>query len=63
MMQKGIIPPQAIFHDLKPQIPPLDEDGIAIRTQPVSRRAGFKVACVNKFGASGTNAAMIMMQP
>ena len=63
MMQKGIIPRQALFNKLNSAIPPLEPHGIEIPTSNVPWISGFKAACVNNYGASGTNAVMIVTQP
>jgi acyl transferase domain-containing protein/SAM-dependent methyltransferase/acyl carrier protein len=63
MMQKGIIPQQALFNNLNPAIAPLEPSGIEIPTSNVSWTSRFKAACVNNYGASGTNAVMVVTQP
>lgn len=63
MMQKGVIPPQALFKNLNPAIGPLEPSGMGIATSKIPWIAKFKAACVNNYGASGTNAAMIVTQP
>ncbi|KAM6484655.1 hypothetical protein HDV62DRAFT_404435 [Trichoderma sp. SZMC 28011] len=63
MMQKGVIPPQALLKNLNPAIGPMEPSGMAIATSKVPWNAQFKAACINNYGASGTNAAMIVAQP
>ncbi|KAL6800778.1 hypothetical protein GGI42DRAFT_326904 [Trichoderma sp. SZMC 28013] len=63
MMQKGVIPPQALLKNLNPAIGPMEPSGMAIATSKVPWKAQFKAACINNYGASGTNAAMIVAQP
>ncbi|KAL7934622.1 hypothetical protein V8C35DRAFT_279778 [Trichoderma chlorosporum] len=63
MMQKGVIPPQALLKNLNPAIGPLEPSGMAIAASKVPWTTQFKAACVNNYGASGTNAAMIVAQP
>ena len=63
MMQKGIIPQQALFSNLNPAIAPLEPSGIEIPTSNVPWTSKFKAACVNNYGASGTNAVMVVTQP
>ncbi|KAJ4858237.1 methyltransferase domain-containing protein [Trichoderma breve] len=63
MMQKGMIPPQALLKNLNPAIGPMEPSGMAIATSKVPWNAQFKAACINNYGASGTNAAMIVAQP
>ena len=63
MIQHNVIPVQASFDSLNPAIPELEPDRLII---PISTRvwdAKFKVACINNYGASGSNATMIVCQP
>lgn len=54
---------QASFCSLNTKIPALEPDGIVIPTQNVSLPEGdFLTACVNNYGAAGSNAALIVMQ-
>ncbi|PTB70133.1 polyketide synthase [Trichoderma citrinoviride] len=55
---KGI-PPQAGFKTLNPKIPALELDNMRIATDLVSWDAKLRIACVNSYGASGSNAALI----
>ncbi|KAJ6784557.1 hypothetical protein PWT90_10068 [Aphanocladium album] len=63
MMQKGVIPGQALLNQINPAIDPLEPVGMKITKENVPWTAKFKVACVNNYGASGTNATMVVMQP
>ena len=63
MMQKGKIPQQALFNNLNPNIPPLEPSGIEITRSNIPWTSKFKAACVNNYGASGTNAVMVVTQP
>jgi acyl transferase domain-containing protein len=63
MMQKGIIPQQALCKNLNQAIAPLESSGIEISRNNVPWTCGFKAACVNNYGASGTNAVMVVTQP
>ena len=63
MMQKGVIPQQALFNKLNPAIAPLEPSGIEIPTSNVPWTSTFKAACVNNYGASGTNTVMVVVQP
>ncbi|KAL4973664.1 hypothetical protein BDW66DRAFT_153616 [Aspergillus desertorum] len=62
MLQHGEIPMQANHTTLNPKIAPLEQDKITIplATQPWS--ASFKAACINNYGAAGSNAAMIVTE-
>ncbi|KAI9661722.1 MAG: Type I Iterative PKS [Bathelium mastoideum] len=62
-IEKRIAVMQASFHSLNPKIPPLDKDRITIPTSNLSLPDGFLSACVNNYGAAGSNSAMILMQP
>lgn len=54
---------QASFQSLNPKIPPLEPDNIIIptRTFPLTER--FITACVNNYGAAGSNSTLMIMQP
>ncbi|KAL4994636.1 hypothetical protein BDV10DRAFT_188837 [Aspergillus recurvatus] len=62
MLEHGVIPMQANHTTLNPKIAPLEQDKVRIplATQPWS--AGFKAACINNYGAAGSNAAMIVTE-
>lgn len=57
-----MITPQASFEELNPAIPPLEEDNMDIARTPQSWDAKFLAACVNNYGAAGSNAAMLVCQ-
>ena len=64
MLQHKKIPVQANFTTLTPKIAPLEPDHMIIPTSKDNDwKANFKVACINNYGASGNNAAMIVCQP
>lgn len=60
MMQQGRIPPQANFSNLNPAMQP---GRIEIATKSRDWDVDFRAACVNNFGASGNNTAVILCQP
>jgi acyl transferase domain-containing protein/acyl carrier protein/SAM-dependent methyltransferase len=62
MMQHGKIPPQANFSTLNPNIPPLEPDRLAISRQIIPWTSPVHLACVNSYGAAGSNAAVIVRQ-
>ncbi|KAL5354266.1 hypothetical protein ACLOAV_000354 [Pseudogymnoascus australis] len=62
MMQKKTIPVQANFHSLNPSIAALTEDKVDIPTTTRPWESDFKIACVNNYGAAGSNAAMIICE-
>ncbi|KAM0523026.1 hypothetical protein ACHAPE_001517 [Trichoderma viride] len=53
------IPPQAGFKTLNPKIPALEPDNLGIATMLIPWEAKSRIACVNSYGASGSNAALI----
>ncbi|KAJ5825720.1 hypothetical protein N7474_002858 [Penicillium riverlandense] len=63
MMQKRLIPPQASFISLNKSIPPLEPDNMAIAREVTSWNTEFYAACVNNYGAAGSNAALVVTQP
>ncbi|CAI6335373.1 unnamed protein product [Periconia digitata] len=63
MMEKKIIPRQAFLNELNPAIRPFGSDGIQIPLQNIPWTTSYKAACVNNYGASGSNAVMIVTQP
>lgn len=63
MMHHNTIPMQASHTTLNPKITGLEVDKIMIPTTSQAWDAKFKIACVNNYGASGSNAAMIICQP
>lgn len=64
MTQNETIPPAASFSKLNPKIGSLEESKLAICTSatPWQPKSGLRVACINNYGASGNNAAMIVTQ-
>lgn len=63
MIKKGIIPPQASFDTMNPAIKASLADQISIPTQVKAWDASFRAALVNNYGASGSNASIILTQP
>ena len=63
MMQHRTIPMQASFTMLNPNIAPLEQSNMAIPTTNRTWDSDFMAACVNNYGAAGSNAAMIVCQP
>ncbi|KAL3471461.1 hypothetical protein BJX99DRAFT_263213 [Aspergillus californicus] len=62
MIKHRKIPPQALFETLNPAIAPLD-DRIIIPTKTLDWSTSFRAACVNNYGASGSNTSLIICQP
>lgn len=63
MLHHKTIPRQALFKKLNSKISALHSDRVAIATENVPWGQSFKAACINSYGASGSNAAMILMEP
>ena len=63
MIKHGMIPVQASFDTLNPSIPPLEPDRVVIPVTTQKWTADFKAACINNYGASGSNATMIICEP
>jgi acyl transferase domain-containing protein/SAM-dependent methyltransferase/acyl carrier protein len=62
MMQHSKIPPQPNFKTLNPNIPPLEKDRMEIPTSVLKWAPPVRLACVNSYGAAGSNAAVIVRQ-
>ena len=63
MMQKRAIPIQANFTKLNPKILPLDSQQIEIPQHRTKEwNSDRRVACINNYGAAGSNAAMIVCE-
>ncbi|KAJ0426703.1 hypothetical protein BJY00DRAFT_306700 [Aspergillus carlsbadensis] len=63
MMHHGSIPMQANHTQLNPKIEPLEQDKMLIPLANQPWTAKFKAACINNYGAAGSNAAMIVYEP
>ena len=61
-MQYGEIPCQANFTSLNPKIEGLEASHMAIPTTTSSWNSNFRAACVNNYGAAGSNAAALVCQ-
>ena len=62
VMQHGKIPARAIFASLNPNISSLEDDRMAIPTTTRPWVSSSCLACINSYGATGSNAA-IMVHP
>lgn len=63
MIQKGMIPPQASFTSMNPAIKANPTDNISIPINMQTWDVSFRAALINNYGASGSNASMILTQP
>ncbi|KAE8552407.1 hypothetical protein EYB25_006301 [Talaromyces marneffei] len=59
MLKHGKIPPLAGFKSLNPKIPALEPDYLRIPTELQDWNSSFRAACVNSYGAAGSNSALI----
>ncbi|KAF6223374.1 hypothetical protein HO133_000216 [Letharia lupina] len=59
MINKASIPPQASHKSLNPKIPDLGVDKMSIASKLTRWDADLLAACVNSYGAAGSNCAMI----
>ena len=59
MIQNASIPPQASHKALNPKIPSLEVDKMSIASKVTGWDARILAACVNSYGAAGSNCAMI----
>ncbi|PKY00457.1 polyketide synthase [Aspergillus campestris IBT 28561] len=62
MIHEDQIPPQANFHSMNPHIETSPDDHINIPKQTTPWNAKFRAALINNYGASGSNASMIITQ-
>lgn len=62
MLQHRLIPPQANFSVPNSAISPLAEAGLEIPVRLEPWKGPFRAAMVKNYGASGTNAAMVLCQ-
>ena len=62
MMNKGLIPPQASFSTMNPAIKAVPSDRMSVPTRLQPWEAEFKAALVNNYGASGSNASMLLTE-
>ncbi|KAE8369303.1 hypothetical protein BDV27DRAFT_153181 [Aspergillus caelatus] len=62
MINEGMIPPQPNFRTLNPHIEASPDDQIHIPVTLEQWRAGFRAALINNYGASGSNASMVITE-
>ncbi|KAF2686224.1 putative polyketide synthase [Lentithecium fluviatile CBS 122367] len=63
MIHQQTIPPQASHSTLNQKLGPLPTDNIEVFKTKRSWLTAFKAALINNYGASGSNASMIVSQP
>lgn len=59
MINNASIPPQASHKSLNPKIPALEMDKMSIASKVTRWEADLLAACVNSYGAAGSNCALI----
>ncbi|KAM5457936.1 Type I Iterative PKS [Microsporum canis] len=62
MIQENSIPPQASFNTINPAIKHSPSDNIEITTTLTKWDTEFRAALINNYGASGSNASLIVTQ-
>lgn len=62
MMKHNLIPMQASHNTLNPKIPSLERDQMAIPRKILPWNAPLRAACVNSYGAAGSNSALMVLQ-
>ena len=62
MIQEGAIPPQASFASINPSLNATPGDRIEISTRLKPWTNDFRAALINNYGASGSNASMVVTQ-
>lgn len=63
LIHYGVIPPQASFEKLSPGLKATADDMLQICTRQTPWNVDFRAALINNYGASGSNASMIVTQP
>ncbi|KAL8777970.1 MAG: hypothetical protein Q9213_007622 [Squamulea squamosa] len=63
LLQKGAIPPLASHTNLNLKIPDLSVDHMAIASSKQDWSVPLRAACINSYGAAGSNAAVLLCQP
>jgi malonyl CoA-acyl carrier protein transacylase/thioester reductase-like protein/ubiquinone/menaquinone biosynthesis C-methylase UbiE/acyl carrier protein len=62
MINKGFIPPQASFSTINPALKAVAEDHMEIPRQLKPWKSEFRAALINNYGASGSNASMVITE-
>ncbi|TVY85269.1 Citrinin polyketide synthase [Lachnellula suecica] len=63
MIHNGAIPPQPSFQRISPKLNASPSDNIEISTKLKAWDSDFRVALLNNYGASGSNASLVVTQP
>lgn len=62
MINEGAIPPQASFNTINPSIKTSQDDRLEISKTLKPWKSDFRAALINNYGASGSNASMVVTQ-
>ena len=62
MINEGAIPPQASFNTINPSIKTSQDDRLEITKTLKPWKSDFRAALINNYGASGSNASMVVTQ-
>ncbi|KAI0426200.1 putative polyketide synthase [Xylaria sp. FL1042] len=62
MINKGAIPPQSSFTTINPAIKATPADNMSVPTSLLPWNADFRAALINNYGASGSNASMVITE-
>ncbi|KAI0180678.1 putative polyketide synthase [Hypoxylon sp. FL1284] len=62
MLHVGLVPPQPSFTSINPSIGARPVDNMIIPTKVQPWNADFRLALINNYGASGSNASMVLAQ-
>lgn len=63
MISRGVIPPQASFDVINLAIKSNPQDRIQVDTQYRTWDTSYRAVLINNYGASGTNASIMITQP
>ncbi|KAL8720574.1 MAG: hypothetical protein Q9225_002593 [Loekoesia sp. 1 TL-2023] len=62
MIQEGYIPPQASFNSMNPAIDASPSDRMEVTTRLTPWVEDYRVALINNYGASGSNASLVVTE-
>lgn len=62
LLYRGVVPPQASFQTLSPGIKATSEDMLEVNTRLLPWKPAYRAALINNYGASGSNASMVVTQ-
>ena len=62
LLYHGAVPPQASFQTLNPSIKATPDDMLVVVTRLTPWKSAYRAALINNYGASGSNASMIVTQ-